>query len=157
MIKIKIDPKLIQKAIERGKTFRHNQYSIIQNGHIPGFICEEVFLDNYGGQYVGSTKYDIVLNGHKIDIKTKQCTSEPLPTYDATVAKYQEHQTCDYYVFFRILKSFEYCWILGAYPKKQFTLDANLMLKGTRDGRFLCRTDCYTMPINKLHSVVDLL
>lgn len=158
ILEIKTSKKNLDVAKERANNFAGNKFTITQDGKLAGFLCEQIFVDNFGGELVNSYNYDILLNGLKIDIKTKRCSSEPLGEYTCSVSAYQkDKQDCDYYVFFRALNDLSKVWVLGAISKEEFFKKATFVPKGTRDGRFVASADMYSMKISDLDSHINLM
>lgn len=154
MLEIKITKKDIEKTSER--LFDDSKFTISSHGKEYGLLAEQIFLNNFGGELIGSRGYDIWLPPlNKIDVKTKVCRSEPLPHYTCSVSAYQQKNDSDYYVFFRMLKDKSKCWILGCLPKQEFFDRAEFVKAGTRDGGFLSKIDMYSIEISELRSVFD--
>lgn len=159
MIKIKVSPKNIDAMNLRAEKFKVDRNTIFNMGHKYGFLCEQIFLDNFGGQLIDNNNYDILMpNGRKIDIKTKKCRMEPLPHYNCGVYEYQiQKAECDTYVFFRCHENMSYVWILGMIDKDEFLKQATLTLKGDRDGRFVAPRNTYNIAISELENVTKLI
>lgn len=79
---------------------------------------------------VYSTRHDIVVNGKKWEIKTKERSVPPRVEFDCTIPDYNsEHQDADVYCFVSLLSKnrqssdvtrFEGAWILGAISSEYF-------------------------------------
>ena len=54
--------------------------------NVLGAIGEVVVADSIKAKEVNTYNYDLIKGGNKIDVKTKRCTSKPLPNYDCSVA-----------------------------------------------------------------------
>lgn len=138
------------KAVEMGKL----RNSILNGaGNIAGFIGESVAQQVLGGDIVNTMDYDLVLNdGLKLDVKTKQTSVKPLPTYSCSIAALNTKQNCDYYCFVRVKNDFSVGWYLGVYDKQQYFEDAVFLEKGTVDDSngYVVKSDCYNIPISKL-------
>lgn len=159
MMKIKVSQQNIAAMNARAEKFKVDKNTIYNYGHKYGFLCEQIFLDNFGGQLIDNNNYDILMpNGAKIDIKTKKCRMEPLPHYNCGVYEYQINKSeCNTYVFFRCQEDMSYVWILGAISKEDFLKQATLTLKGERDGRFVAPRNTYNILISELKNVVDFM
>jgi len=152
-LQIKIRSKNLQRAQNRSKNFTGSKSTFSKGSHIYGFLSEEIFLDNFGGELIDNRDFDIWVEGlGAIDLKTKVCTSAPKPEYSCSVASYQMKNKCDYYAFFRTMKDKSYTWFLGIISKDRFLKEAEFIKKGTRDGGFVHRVDTYSIPISKLES-----
>jgi len=138
------------KAVEMGKL----RNSILNGaGNIAGFIGESVAQQVLGGNIVNTMDYDLVLNdGLKLDVKTKQTSVKPLPTYSCSIAALNTKQNCDYYCFVRVKNDFSVGWYLGVYDKQQYFEDAVFLEKGTVDDSngYVVKSDCYNIPIFQL-------
>jgi|GEM_PF-5096200 len=104
-------------AEEAEKTHNNKERSILDHeGLFAGYVGEFVFNDKTGAQSVdGSRHHDTLLNGCKIEVKTKQSTSKPFlknhngnPVWEGTVPCYLDslhkdpETRPDYFVFFNI-------------------------------------------------------
>jgi len=71
-------------------------------------------------EYVADRKqgYDFVVDGIKIDVKTKSCSSRPRPNYTAHVTHSQRDYDADLYVFARVSPS--HVWLCGHIEKEKF-------------------------------------
>ena len=138
------------KAAEMGKL----RNSITSGaGNIAGFIGEAIAQQVLGGKLDNTYDYDLVLdNGTKIDVKTKQTSVKPLPTYDCSIANLNTKQQCDYYAFVRVKNDFTVGWYLGVYSKELYMRDAVFMKKGTVDpsNGYVVKSDCWNLKISKL-------
>jgi hypothetical protein len=94
-------------------------------------------------------------NSSLIEVKTKICTSEPLPHNECSIEAANIGQNCDYYTFVRV----EYLnnvyvrgWYLGHMHKDAFYYNARKLLKGQKDGDnwFTIKSDCYNISISSL-------
>ena len=130
-------------------------------GNLVGFIGEEVaahVLRNSGKKGVeeNTYDYDLVVDGIKVDVKTKSTSVAPLPHYSNSVANFNTKQQCDYYVFIRIKKDLTVGWWCGVYSKSQFFKDAVFMEKGQldADNKYVVKADCYNLPISQLKEML---
>lgn len=142
-----------KKGVEMGKLNR----SILRGGgNLAGFIGEFVAADFYGAKVENTFEYDLVLpNGDTIDVKSKQTSVKPLEHYDCSIAssKTSKRQSCDYYVFVRVLNDFSKAWVLGWKSNEDYFNEARFLKKGTKDGdnKFTVRADCYNLEIKDLN------
>lgn len=114
-------------------------------------------------EYPRTTDYDVLLNGVKIDIKTKQRTVEPKKDYMASIVAYSKNiQKCEWYAFCQInvnkSGNFTDFYYIGAISKEKFFKKAIFKKKGESDGdnmvngsKFLIREDCYNLSYDKLN------
>lgn len=127
--------------------------------NVIGFLGEILVADYLKAKIENTYDYDLIKSGVKIDVKSKTCTSVPLPHYECSVAAYNTRQKCDFYVFVRILKNYEKGWILGIIGKKSFFDKAVLMKKGFTDfsNNMTFKEDSYNLRIDDLQDFKKLL
>ena len=125
-------------------------------GNVYGFLGELVALDVLDGVHQNTMDYDIIVDGYRIDVKTKKTTVKPKQDYDCSVADLTRKQNCDYYAFVRVLSDQSVGWFLGVKKAEQYFTDASYIKKGDYDNSngFTARANCYNMPISALD--VDL-
>lgn len=108
-------------------------------------------------EYLGEIIANEFIQGNSalIDVKTKVCTSEPLPHNECSIEAATMGRNCDYYAFVRV----EYLnnayirgWYLGHIHKDAFYYNARKLLKGQKDGDnwFTIKSDCFNIPISSL-------
>ena len=127
-------------------------------GNYVGFIGEWVAKKFLGGVSSNTYDYDLVLgNGETVDVKTKKTSFEPQPHYECSVAAYNTKQKCDYYAFVRVDEKNNRAWYLGVYKKEDYYKDARKLKKGDLDpsNNFVCKADCFNLPISKLEFSPD--
>lgn len=104
--------------------------------------------------------YDLLYEGKRIEVKTKNCTSPPKPSYRVSVAATNIRQQCDFYVFTRLLSDLKTCYLLGFMPKEVFYKEAEYYEKGQvdpdGDGKWVFKESCYNMPIEALRGMEGL-
>ena len=135
---------ILKRSITRGQ------------GNVYGFLGELVALDVLDGLHQNTMDYDIIVDGYKIDVKTKKTTVKPKPDYDCSVADLTRKQNCDFYAFVRVLSDQSVGWFLGVKKAEQYFKDARYIKKGDYDNSngFTARANCYNMPISALE--IDL-
>ena len=123
-------------------------------GNVYGFLGEIIISEITEAEIQRTYDYDLVLGAKRIDVKTKRCTSRPLPHYYCSLAAFNIQQQCDYYTFVRVMEDFSKAWILGIIEKKLFFKLATFNRKGEVDAsssvgwRF--KADCYNLKISQL-------
>lgn len=163
ILEIKVNPSLLIIAKERADAFKMNKYTQSNNidSRVAGFLAEETFYANFAGEKVGDTNYKCDIIHSKlgcIDLKTKRCKSRPLIDYECSVSAYQVKKiNSDYLMFCRCDYEFKFLWFLGLIRTDEFVEKATLMKAGERDGRFVCRTDMYQLPISNLYNFSQLM
>lgn len=126
-----------------------------------GFLGEVAFENVFGGGYVGDTSrtHDYALKGAAIDVKSKICSTVPLPHYCASVpARRLRPLPADIYFFTRVLSDFSKVWLLGWATAKSIQKDKYYKKKGETDEygfTFLCSG--YHLPINRTRRPDSLL
>ena len=141
--------KAREKAIEVG---RLNNSILNGGGNLAGFIGEQIGLQVLGGDWLNTYEYDLIIDGHKVDVKTKQTSVVPLPHYECSITEYNAKQDCDYYAFTRVKKDFSVGWYLGAMKKADYFYEAKYLKKGEVDpsNNYTVRATCYNLAIDKL-------
>jgi hypothetical protein len=154
IIELPIADSIVEKAKAKSEEMGRLNKSITKGeGNVAGFIGEMVVADYLGCNVDNTYDYDLTYDSVKIDVKTKRTTAVPLPHYNCSVAAYNTHQKCDYYVFARVLNDYSKVWILGCMPHDDFYKNAAFMKKGQldpADPRFVVKADCYNMRVNQL-------
>lgn len=158
MIEIKITDEIYRQAWAKSRDMGKLKNSITEGeGNIAGFIGEILANMVVGGKIENCKDYDLVgPDGIKFDVKTKRCTSEPLPSYECSVAAYNVVQKCDNYIFVRVEyidNKYTRGWVLGYIPKAEYFQKARKLYKGQKDGSnwFTVKSDCYNLKIEDLY------
>ena len=157
MIEVQITNSMRETAHDMSSEMGILSRSITRGqGNVYGFLGELVALDVLGGIHQNTMDYDILVDGSKIDVKTKKTTVKPKPDYDCSVADLTRKQNCDYYAFVRVLSDQSVGWFLGLKKAEQYFTDARYIKKGDYDNSngFTARANCYNMSISALD--VDL-
>lgn len=129
--------------------------------NIYGAIGEVVFFDHcremsYEVELVGDYDYDVIIEGIKVDVKTKRTTVRPKQNYYCSVAAVNISQKCDYYIFVRVMEDKEVAYILGGMDKDGFFSKAAYFKKGQKDPdkpEWTFRDNCYNLPISDLRKL----
>jgi hypothetical protein len=153
MIEVQITKDMLYEAQEKASELGILNHSILKGkGNFTGFLGEQIALQVLGGEWCNTYNYDIILDGKRIDVKTKQTTVKPLPHYECSVAAYNTKQDCDEYAFVRVLKDYTVGWFLGSISKKEYFEMARFLRKGDIDpsNDFTVRADCYNLSIDSL-------
>lgn len=129
MLEIKIQPEWLAYARSKVTNKAFNKTTIVDSGggQLVGLLGEIVFAQWFKSlsktkiEHVGFNNYDydFLIDNKRIDIKTKNCTSVPQPWYTVHIARSQEKQECDVYVFVRV-KDYEVAYLLGWITKQEF-------------------------------------
>ena len=161
---MKVPPKIIERditkdMIEEAKKEAKEQ-GVLRNSFTRGdrtvsSILAEIMFCKYSGAKRESTyDYDCILDGKKIDVKSKECSSIPMPMYEVGVPVSQEKQQCDTYAFCRIYKSLEKGWILGFMTKNEYYEKAYPCEAGQVDDNGMkYKAPSWNMRIGELHDI----
>lgn len=122
-------------------------------GAVGEILVRDYYLERgFDVTLVGSYDYDLLINGYKVDVKTKRTTVEPKPYYNCSISNSNTTQGCDFYYFVRISEDLRVGYLLGYRQKSYFYKEAIFNKKGDCDGGWKFKDDCWNMPILKLHT-----
>tara|TARA_A100001391_G_scaffold204133_1_gene198638 strand:+ start:2043 stop:2519 length:477 start_codon:yes stop_codon:yes gene_type:complete len=158
LIEVKVTEQMFltarEKAVEVGKL---NNSILNGGGNLAGFIGEQIVLSVLGGEWINTYQYDLIINGYKVDVKTKQTSVKPLPHYECSITEVNSDQECDYYAFTRVKKDFSVGWYLGVMKKNEYFLQAKYLKKGEVDpsNNYTVRATCYNLTIDKLKEKLE--
>lgn len=122
-------------------------------GNIIGFLGEILVMRYCGGTTLDDFDSDILLNGLRVDVKTKSCASPPKPSYYCSVMQYQLQNETDAYIFTRINLTAKAVWLCGFITKDRFLAEAIPFKKGDLDETFAIKEDCLSISIFDLDPV----
>ncbi len=156
-----IEIPITQKQIEKAKNlydFGALKGSIMRGkSNIFGALGEVVFYDYFKNEnisFVSTFDYDMIINGRKVDVKTKRTSVRPKMSFLCTVASYNTRQKCDFYFFCMVKTDFSKAYLLGYISKKEFFKKATFNKKGELDEKgnnnFHFKADCYNIDIKDL-------
>lgn len=128
-------------------------------GSLGEVIVHSVFPE---WEWSNTFDYDFLLEGYKIDIKSKDRTVPPKPHYEASISNYNPNQDCDFYIFISILRNkntncYNKGYIIGGYSKANYYEDCRFIKKGEidPDNGWKAKCDCYNMPYSMLNSLKE--
>jgi hypothetical protein len=153
MIEIRVTEETKTKARERAVRMGELRNSIRHGeGNLVGFIGEIVVNEYISGELVDTYDYDLTKNETRFDVKTKETTVKPKPYYECSIADFNPNQNCDYYIFARVHKDLDRCWILGYKSKEAYFSESRFLKKGDIDGDngFVVKADCHNLEISSL-------
>ena len=150
---------IISNSVIRRARARAEQLPLLNNsirrgeGSLVAYIGEEVAKNVLNGEIKDTYDYDIVYQGTKVDVKTKERTVAPKPYYECSVADFNTKQNCDEYAFVSVLNTLKEAWYLGKISKPNFYEKAAFHRKGEIDpaNNFTFKADCYNIPISLLN------
>lgn len=153
MIEITITEDIVRQARERAVRMGELRNSIRHGeGNLVGFIGEIIVNEYIGGELVDTYDYDLTMGGIKFDVKTKETTVKPKPYYECSIADFNPNQNCHHYIFARVHKNLDRCWILGFKSKEAYFAESRFLKKGDVDGDngFVVKADCHNLEISRL-------
>ena len=146
----KIRPNQIVRA-HNLYDFYNLQHSITKGrSQIYGAIGEIMVMDEYGCGPQNTYDYDMIIDGYKVDVKTKVTNYAPKPHYNCTVFDYNTTQQCDRYYFVRVLKDMTIAYLLGYIDKSDFYARATFGGKGEPDEQYNFMADCWNIKVSDL-------
>lgn len=139
----------------------HNIKNSITKGksELWGALGEVIIIDLYDTKYEGLPDYDCIINGHKIDVKTKKTTVRPRPDYNCSIVGTSVHQKCDFYFFLRVNTNEPVAYLMGYMSRKEFLTKAEFNLRGEAETKIFDFTeDCFNLPMSEMNPFsIDLL
>lgn len=153
-----IPKKIIEEAERKAKMLGSLKNSITHgSGNVAGYIGQILVSKYLKGYEEDTYNYDVIKDGIRYEVKTKRCTSKPLPSYECSVTQYNSSQKCDYYVFVRILNDYSKAWILGKKTPVDYFKESTSYKKGDIDPKshfgWKFKGDCYNLEIAKLDKI----
>jgi hypothetical protein len=153
---LKVDPRFITEAREWASSSRILDHSITDGrGSAHGHLGEHlIHIRLPGSDWTPTYDYDLVVEGHTVDVKTQRCASQPQPHFMCNIPAYQSHQRCEYYVFVRMLEDMSRAWLVGGIRKERFFELSEFRRAGEvspqRIDGWTFKEDCYNVAISKL-------
>jgi len=158
MIEIAITPTMLQEAKDRFDFGELNGSITKGKGNLAGALGEVASIHylkskGYNIDDTSTYDYDFIVNGSKIDVKTKRVSIPPQPHYRVAVSAWNTKQRCDYYFFAYSLYDNSKVYLAGYYQKMKFFQESLFKKKGegdegeNKDFRF--SYDCYILENSK--------
>ena len=174
MKKIKLSDEVLSKAKEysKGKTYKRSMRG--EEGTNIGAIGEYVakdYLEGFGLAVSDNrgtktaTRYDFLVNGKSVEVKTKDRTVPPKSFYECSVPLYNHsHQKPDWFIFLSLHRidtpymndsRYEDAYILGMTTYDFIEKEGITVMKGEVDesNGWMCKESCINLPIDKLFGV----
>lgn len=157
---VDIDETMRQAAQEKSDEMGVLRNSIRQGkGNLCGFLGEEIILKAWPGARSHNTyNHDIDFEGARLEIKSKDRTVPPRLDYEASIAKYNDRQSADFYVFVSILRdkrSGDYTrgYICGMISPSDYKNNAVQLNVGDIDpsNGWKVSAACHNLPYSQLH------
>ena len=159
MEEIDITPALLDKARQNSRYIVRNKSASIRGGDgaFIGSIGTAIVADYYGVSVVDSEQwtvasYDMVIDGDKIEVKTKQRSVPPKHYYEASVTTQSLHVLDpDYFIFVSLL-NLDKAFIMGAIEVNEFYDKATRLSAGDIDpsNNYVVRKDCLNIAYSEL-------
>ena len=153
--------EISKKQIERAKElypFKELRGSITKGkSNIYGALGEIIIYDIYKKNgldvdFKSTYDYDLIIEGYKVDVKTKRTTVVPKANYLCSISSFNIRQKCDFYFFLRINENLKQCYLLGYKKKIDFFSEAKFNKKGSLDvNGWAFKDDCYNIKIEMLN------
>ena len=141
-----------QKERARLRFDFHNLPGSITKGvsNIYGALGEVIVKDYFKERYIiedkSSLNYDLIINGLKVDVKTKKIFKAPRPDYRVNIPARSKGQKTDFYFFLYIFGDLSRAYLAGYISKERFFNSARFCKAGEEDrGGWTFKTDCYTL------------
>lgn len=161
---IKLTPKQIEtvqaRAAARGTL---NTRTIVKGeGNVVGFAGEEMFSQAFPKAVKADSRdYDFVLNGKKIDVKTRGSDKTPRMDWDCKIPEYSvNQQACDIYVFVISRNDASSGLVLGWISKQDFKAKAKLQEADqlfAQYGKHVVNQRYMIVPISDLNPIETLV
>jgi len=147
---------MLLRARDKAKELGQLRNSITKGaGNLVGFVGEEIaYAVLYKAykrvRFVNNYDYDILVDGWRVDVKTKATSVKPLSSYQCSVSALNTKQACDVYAFVRVKNDLTVGWWCGNIAKDRFFNKAVFCKKGSDDNGYVFKSDCYNVPIKDL-------
>ena len=140
---------------------RAKEMGILPNSYTQGLgrmtgCLGEIAVHKYlpRSRSVGNTQFncDLLYKNKEVEIKSKICSSEPLPTYSAFVNCSKElNLNNDVYFFTRVRKDLMVVWLVGWIPTTHLLQKATYVRRGDKD------KDGFVFKAAGLHLLIESL
>ena len=151
---IKINQSIVLEAERRSEQMGILDSSRTKGkGNLAGFVGEILTAECSGGIIIDNFDYDLKIGSLKVDVKTKSCSSAPKPHYLCSVMEYQLKNEADGYYFCRVNLSTKEAWLLGYCSKQKLLEKGFFAKKGSPDGNFTFKEDCWNIKISELEDL----
>jgi|AntRauTorcE11897_2_1112592.scaffolds.fasta_scaffold00046_90 hypothetical protein len=133
MIEIPLNDDMRALATIKAKELGKLNNSIRKGkGNKVGFLGEIAVAYLFSGYLHNTYDYDVLAFDCRMEVKTKETTVVPSLDYEGSVASCNLKQDCDIYVFTRVMKDLETCWICGMIKNDDFLTKARKLTKGQK-------------------------
>jgi len=161
MIEVAVTPSMYRAAKQRFE-FGALRASITKGGgNLAGALGELAYIEwltkrGYRVEDTSTYDYDIIVNGFKVDVKTKRINNKPADNYRVAVASANTTQKCDFYFFAYCLYNTNKVYLSGYCAKAQYFEKASFRKQGMADPHgdnpnYKFAADCYIMKHTSLN------
>jgi hypothetical protein len=152
ILQLNITPTMLHRAQVRAAEMGVLKNSILAGqGSIAGFLGEDLFAAAFPASIARqSFDYDLIFDGHRVEVKSVQTEVVPMRHFQAHVAAYNTRQDADIYVFARICLSMARGWLMGWIWKKDWLKKARFAAAGDTDGTWVYPCDCFNLRYDEL-------
>ena len=163
MIEVLVSDEIIDYAIEMTRRYKDTKWenSIASGeGTFSGFIGKKLVSQYLKTDLHINPSFDMICRSHRVKVKSKRTTVTPSKNYAVDVEATCAHQSCDWYVFVRVIERPPIkAWILGYFPRLEFLTTAKYYRKGdvVNSNQFIIKANCYEMVISDLRDFKNLL
>ena len=123
-------------------------------GALGEVVVNDIYSKHYDCEFINNYDYDLIIDGDKVDVKTKRTTVKPSEEYNCSISAFNTTQDCNFYVFVRITEDKKTAYVLGYKKKTTFFKQAIFGKKGQVDpdgnGKWTFKDDCYNLKIKHL-------
>ena len=152
-----IEVKITKQQMDRARQLY--EFNILKNsvlngdGNLTGALGEIVVFDYYykKGRYVVHSQdrnFDLLIDGFRIEIKTKGVNTIPKPDHTCHVSDYNSTQECHFYCFVNVFNDHSKAYIKGLISRSRFNEIKQLKKQGDFDGTFQFKCDTWIV-LNK--------
>lgn len=168
-VEISLSEELLARADEKTLTMPiYRKSHREQDANIVGGLGEVVFEDwlereGVAYEWLGETRFDYRLNNQTVELKTKDRTAPPRPSYEVSIPDYNsEHQRADWLFFISLQRSentFFRAFLCGAYEGPTYRDGARFWQTGETDPSNGTKfwTACWNRPISDLVTPKDFM
>lgn len=159
MIVLNLTLRMIEAANVKAERLGKLRNSILSGaGNIAGYVGQDAILAIYSkARSTDTYDYDVSIGVSTFEVKTKQRTVKPRPTFECAVPLANPNQATDFYMFVS-LWNFEKAYLLGYIKRDEFFKLARIQRKGDLDQNngFVCKADCYSVKVNQLNDPEEI-
>jgi hypothetical protein len=148
ILEIDITPEMIAVAKESAKQISSLNNSITKGeAALWGKLGEAIVAKAYPqNRPINTYNYDMIIDGHRVEVKTHRTTAIPKPHYYAHIPEFNQRQETDAYMFCRVLYDMSKGWILGYLEPQELRRRAQRVEKG-EEINFGFRAHCNSLVV----------